>query len=324
MNEIELLRPEALWGIFFIPLIIWLLIQSRKRGLQKYAVPFSSLALLSRKDRSITFINNTFLLQLTLIVIAYTLGLFGLADPASTDRVVSSQESVILLMDISNSMIATDLEPNRISVAREVAIDFVDSLEDSTAVGLIFFSGTSFAKNELTRNHSSVINNLRLLDESVLSPDTAIGEAIRSAVDMYEAASVADSFAGNIVIITDGSTTVGEAPDVVAEGISDRDIQIYPIGVGGDEEVVIEFAVDGEIEEAVLPPVNVEELTKVAEITGGEYFDATSEEELEAVLTSISEDSLTISQVDYDYLWPYFALASMLLFIGYGVVATRD
>ena len=316
--------------LLLIPLItvlyIWLL---RRRN--RFAVRYSSLSLVreaaahqSRWRRHVPF--AFFLLALTSLV-------FALSRPVATVSIPSNKATVIMALDVSRSMCSNDIPPNRLEAAKDAAQNFVQNRMEGREIGIVAFAG--FA--ELIQPPTT---NVQLLTTAIenLTPArrTAIGSAILRSIDAI--AEVDDRVAPSdivgqdpaatplpegefvphiIVVLTDGASNAGPFPLTAAEQAAERGIRVYTIGYGTTNGNSVmdcndSFSNDDPFGGGGFGPMggggggfrrDIDEATliQVAEITGGEYYPATSAGELENVLQNlptyviVTEETIEIS-----------------------------
>jgi len=280
---VDYLAPHWLWLLAAVGALaaLYLLLQWRRRS--TYSVRFTNLELLDsvapkRPGWRRHLVAATFLLSLALLVVA-------LARP-TRDEASPLGPTLVLAIDTSLSMQATDVEPNRLEAAQEAADELVESLAENVRVSLISFNGTATIQARPTTDHESVRD---AIDSLELSEFTAIGEAIFASLDAIELAqreqeaeaSDADTDAevedleSQIIVMSDGETTTGR-PDVqAAQAASEAGIAVSTIAFG-TEDATIDIPGQGQVDVSV----NEQSLEAIAESTGGEFFAATTGEEL--------------------------------------------
>lgn len=244
-----------------------------------YAVRFTNLALLDRVAprrpawrRHVPAIAS--LLALATFVTAF-------AQPSRPTRVPRERATVVMAIDVSLSMEATDVSPTRIQAAKEAASSFVDLLPSRLNLGLVSFSGTAQVLVAPTTDHTLVKRSISTLE---LGPRTAIGEAVYLSLQSINSVPSEPGQSkppARIVLMSDGETTVGRPNDEAAQAASDAKVPVYTIAFGTDDGTV---AVEGRL---VPVPVNRDALRQLAETTGGKSFDATSSKELKQVYANI-------------------------------------
>jgi len=218
------------------------------------------------------------LLSLVLLVVA-------LARPARDERVPREAAVVVLAVDVSASMTATDVAPSRIDAAVAAATEFVDDVPERFQLGLVAFDGRARVLATPTADHSSVRAALQRLSPG---EGTAAGDGIDAALDAVAASlEAAGAEAGgqdlpaSIVLLSDGATTVGRSVESAARDAADRGVPVSTIAFGTGRGAVV---VNGEV---VPVPADREAMEEVAEITGGASAEAETADELRDVYDDI-------------------------------------
>ena len=213
---------------------------------------------------------------------ALALLVVGFARPVHTVP-VPRHATVVLALDTSLSMQATDVDPSRLDVAKEAAFEFVDQLPDEIDLGLVIFSGTVHTV-EPTNDHELL---RQAIDAASLSEGTAIGEAIFAGLDMIAAAvdnpDDPNVTPGRVVVMSDGETTEGRPDADAAAAAADARVAVDTIAFG---------TLDGEITvDGVTQPVPVapEPLQDIASTTQGEFFEAASLDALTSAYDDIGD-----------------------------------
>jgi Ca-activated chloride channel homolog len=227
-------------------------------------------------------------LPATLWLVALTLLVVGFARPVRDVRVAQDRATVVVAMDVSLSMEATDVEPSRLEVARAAALDFVEQLPESVNVGLVTFSG---AVNSVPPGEDrQVVTDA--IESAELSEYTAIGEAIFAGLDLVAAAPPAEDGSpapGRLVVLSDGETTTGRPNEEAAAAAAAEAIPVDTIAFGTPDGVVTR---DGETEPV---PVAPGPLQDIASTTGGEFYEADS---LDALATAYQEVNTVVGFED--------------------------
>ncbi|MDR1332089.1 MAG: VWA domain-containing protein [Tannerella sp.] len=243
-------------------------------------------------------------LPFVLRTIAIACLIIVLARPQSTDNWQSSTTEgidIMLAMDISGSMLAEDLKPNRLEAAKNVAASFING-RPTDNIGLVVFAGESFTQCPLTTDHAILLNLFKDINTgmiSMLTDGTAIGLGLANAVSRIK-----DSQAKSkvIILLTDGSNNRGEIAPVTAAEISKTfGVRVYTIGVGTKGEAPYPFqTANGVIYRNI--PVDIDEptLQQIAATTGGQYFRATNNASLREIYSEIDQMEKTkISVQEY-------------------------
>ena len=256
--------------------VAYVVMQSRSK---KYAVRFTNLALLdvvapTRPGWRRHLPAVAFLLSLAALLTAF-------ARPARPVQVPRERATIVMAVDVSLSMEATDVEPDRITAARAAASSFVDLVPDRLNLGLVAFSGTAQVLVSPTTDHELVKRSLRTMQ---LGPRTAIGEAVFAALGSISTMPTAPGQApapARIVLMSDGETTVGRSNDQAGRAAVDAKVPVSTIAFGTDAGFVV-------VEGRNIPvPVNRDALARLAETTGGGSFEASTARELRRVYADI-------------------------------------
>jgi len=275
---VSFLAASRLW--LFLALaglaVAYVVMQSRSK---KYAVRFTNLALLdvvapTRPGWRRHLPAVAFLLSLAALLTAF-------ARPARPVQVPRERATIVMAVDVSLSMEATDVEPDRITAARAAASSFVDLVPDRLNLGLVAFSGTAQVLVSPTTDHELVKRSLRTMQ---LGPRTAIGEAVFAALGSISTMPTAPGQApapARIVLMSDGETTVGRSNDQAGRAAVDAKVPVSTIAFGTDAGFVV-------VEGRNIPvPVNRDTLARLAETTGGGSFEASTARELRRVYADI-------------------------------------
>lgn len=286
-------NPGFLYLLILLPLLggwYWYKLQYNDPGLQ-----FSSTSGFNaiRKSWRQYMIHALFAFRL----IAIGLLIIALARPQSTSRsrdVSIEGIDIVMAMDVSSSMLAQDLRPDRLEAAKDVASDFIAGRPDDR-IGLVIFSGESFTQSPLTSDHSMIRNLFKDIKSGMIEDGTAIGDGLATSINRLKES---DAISKVIILITDGVNNAGSIDPLSAAEIAKiYGIRIYTIGVGtmgvAPYPVQTPFGIQYQNME-----VKIDEgiLKQVAEITGGQYFRATSNKKLKQIYDEI--DQLEKSKID--------------------------
>ena len=224
----------------------------------------------------------------TLLVLTLAALTTGFARPTADVKVKRDKATVIVALDVSASMLATDVSPSRIEAAKKAAAAFVHGLPGTFSVGLVSFSGTASLVVPPTTDKSSVAGAITALQ---LAGGTAIGDAVGVAVRAAQAAQQSGNKAPvRIVLLSDGGNTVGQPVSAGADLAVQAGMPVTTIAYGTPEGVV---AVRGQF---IPVPVDRPTLASLARTTGGQHYTALSEKELKAVYKSISKEAGTTTK----------------------------
>ena len=223
-------------------------------------------------------------------IIALILVIIVLARPQTTNNWQQSEIEgidIMLAIDVSTSMLAEDLKPNRLEAAKEVAAEFVNG-RPSDNIGITLFAGESFTQCPLTVDHAVLLNLIKDIKCGIIEDGTAVGMGIANAITRLK-----DSKAKSkvIILLTDGTNNRGDiSPLTAAEMAKSFGIRVYTIGVGTNGTAPYPYPVGGTVQ-YINVPVEIDEktLTQIAGITEGNYFRATSNSKLKEVYGEIDK-----------------------------------
>lgn len=338
--------PLLLLGLLAVPLLaaayVW---QQRRR--RRSAVRFSSIALI----RAAAPPRRSWRRHVPVALLLAALGMLGLAAarPQVGIDVPISRSTVILALDVSGSMCATDVDPNRLAAAQAAVREFVANQDPATSVGLVVFSGFAQIAVAPTTEREPL---LRALDAITTGRGTAIGAAVLKAVDAIAeidpdvAPSSVDGSPGAaappprppgsyapeiVVLLTDGANTRGVEPIDAAHAAADRGVRVYPIGFGtrNPTTMVCSAAQLGGRPDAYgggarrstavvggsYLVADEPTLREVASVTGGEYFAAEDAQRLQQVLTDLPR-TVTTQHRDVELTVWFAAAAAALILAG--------
>ena len=245
----------------------------------------------------------------------------ALARPQTTNKWdVSTTEGIDIIMslDISSSMLAQDLRPNRMEAAKDVAASFISG-RPTDNIGLVVFAAESFTQCPLTTDHAVLLNLLKDVKTGMIEDGTAIGHGLATAVSRLK-----DSQAKSkvVILLTDGVNNRGEiAPVTAAEIAKAYGIRVYTIGVGTIGEAPYPYQLPGGGVRMMNVPVEIDEkvLTQIAQMTGGLYFRATNNKTLKEIYEEIDQMEKTkMSVQEYSQKeeeFAFFALLGLLLLL---------
>lgn len=307
--------------LLLVPYAIWYVLR-RKKSEPTLQVSDTHAYLKAPTSYKIYLIHAPFVLRL----VALAMIIFVIARPQTTDNWQNTEIEgidIMMVVDVSTSMLAQDLKPNRIEAAKEVAAEFVNGRPNDN-IGLTIFAGESFTQCPLTIDHAVLLNLFRDIDCSIaqrgmIDDGTAIGMGIANAVSRLK-----DSKAKSkvVILLTDGSNNRGDiSPLTAAEIAKSFGVRVYTIGVGTNGTAPYPIQTQMGVQ-YLNQPVEIDEstLTQIATISGGNYFRATSNDKLRQVYAEIDKLEKTklnvkeFSKREEEYqLFAWIALASILL-----------
>ena len=250
-------------------------------------------------------------------IAALSLIIVAIARPRSStqmERVDTEGIDIVFAMDVSTSMLARDFQPDRLSAAKDIAIEFI-AQRPSDRMGIVVFAGESYTQCPLTTDRATLINLMKEVQTDLIEDGTAIGNGLATAV-----ARMKDSDAKSrvVILLTDGVNNMGEIdPGMAAEIAKTYGIRVYTIGVGANGEAPYPVQTPWGIELRNFP-VEIDEplLKDIASATGGRYFRATDNTKLSEIYAEIGQMEKTRTTVDsfpvYKDLYKNYALAALL------------
>jgi Ca-activated chloride channel family protein len=233
-------------------------------------------------------------LQLLLRLAVFVLLILVLARPQTSNSWKNETMEgidIMLAMDVSTSMLAEDLKPNRIEAAKQVASDFIIG-RPSDNIGLTIFAGEAFTQCPMTTDHASLLNLLRGvrtdIAQRLIEDGTAIGMGLANAVSRLK-----DSKAKSkvVILLTDGSNNRGDlSPMTAAEIAKSFGIRVYTIGVGTNKVAPYPMPVAGGIQYVNMPvEIDTKMLQDIASATDGDFYRATNNKELQQIYKEIDK-----------------------------------
>ncbi|MEK6862545.1 MAG: VWA domain-containing protein, partial [Nanoarchaeota archaeon] len=269
--EITFFKPEYLWFLFIIPVLIIVHFASLKSTRRK-ALKFANFEAIERVTGGQILSKNLFLLFIRLLIVV--LFVLALAGTTYWYSGLGSNFNFVLAIDASSSMLVNDLNPNRLEAAKLRAEEFLNSISENSKVGVVSFSGTSFVEIEPTSEFSQVKMAIRSIQAKNVG-GTDIGEALITSTNLL----MQDDKSGVIILLTDGQNNAGVAVNDALDYLKTKSIIVYPIGIGTDE--------GGGYVGNVSLKLDEESLKIIAQSTEGKYFRAKTDESLRDIYKQI-------------------------------------
>lgn len=256
-------------------------------------------------------------LPFLLRIAALSLIIVAIARPRSSrdvEKVDTEGIDIVFAMDVSTSMLARDFTPDRISAAKDIAIEFI-AQRPSDRMGIVVFAGESYTQCPLTTDRATLINLMKEVTTDLIEDGTAIGNGLATAV-----ARMMDSDAPSrvIILLTDGVNNRGEiAPETAAEIAKTYGVRVYTIGVGANGTAPYPVMTPWGVEVQQMK-VEIDEklLENIAETTGGRYFRATDNTKLSEIYSEINKMEKARTTVDsfpvYKELFGKYAIAALI------------
>ncbi len=306
--------PKLLW-LLVIPVLLVLhyiyqeVAERRPHMRVSTAVPWmasgrSFMALL----RHVPFLLRTFALVMIIVAIARP------RSSEEMERVDTEGIDIVLAMDVSTSMLARDLTPDRINASKDIAIEFI-AQRPTDRMGIVVFAGESFTQCPLTTDRATLINLMKEVQTDLIEDGTAIGNGLATAV-----ARMKDSDAKSrvVILLTDGVNNRGEiSPQMAAEIAKTYGVRVYTIGVGKEAMAPYPVMTPWGVEvQNVKVEIDEALLAEIAESTGGRYFRATDNTKLSEIYSEINKMEKARTTVDsfpvYKELFGKYALMALL------------
>ena len=320
LNNISFENTELFFLLLFpIAHLIWFLFINKNTN---RVFSFSNTSFISsKKNIKEKLVNLPYILQLLCISFI----IISLARPQTTNSWEESKTEgidIILALDISGSMLAKDLKPNRLEASKEIAIDFIKQRKNDR-IGLVIFSGESFTQCPLTSDHNSLINLFQDIEYGMVEDGTAIGDGLGNSINRLIDSETKSKI---IILLTDGENTKGKISPLTAAEIAASDsvgIKVYTIGVGTKGMAKSPVALDFNgnfIYDFVEVKIDEESLTEIAKKTGGQYFRATDNVSLKEIYNTINKlETSELESIKFNtkneefYLFSWIALVLFLL-----------
>ncbi len=298
--------------LLLIPLIVWYILRMRKKQASLQVSAMQAFDTPKATTWKVYMRHLPFVLRMVAVALIIVI----LARPQSTnswDTRSTEGIDIMLIVDVSTSMLAEDLKPNRLEAAKNVAASFINGRPNDN-IGLVVFSGESFTQCPLTTDHAILLNLFKDVQSRMIEDGTAIGLGLANAVSRIK-----DSNAKSrvIILLTDGANNMGEiAPVTAAEIARTFGIRVYTIGVGTRGEAPYPFTTPYGIKYHNVP-VDIDEptLQQIASVTGGQYFRATDNASLRSIYGEIDRMEKTkISVQQYSKKQEEYKPLALLVF----------
>ena len=310
--------------LLLIPYIIWYFL-FRNAGKRKAE---SSICLSDTnvyRNAPVSWRVRLMALPMVLRCVAFTLIVIALARPqthnAWDERTVEGID-IMLAMDVSTSMLAEDLKPNRIEAAKAVAGEFIADRPNDN-IGLTIFAGEAFTQCPMTADHSSLINLLQntrtdIAAQGLITDGTAIGMGVANAVSRLKNSKAKSKV---VILLTDGSNNLGDiSPMTAAQIAKSMGVRVYTIGVGTNGVAPYPMSVAGGVRYLNMPvEIDTKTLQDIAAVSDGNFYRATNNKELGQIYKDIDQLEKTRQNVKkfskrYEAFQP-FAIAAVLILL---------
>lgn len=319
LGDIQFAEKHWFWLLLLIPaMIAWYLVRSKK---QEGELNFSSFTFLQGIKPSLKarFKHVLFVLRVLSVALIIT----AIARPQSRSSWKDSKTEgidIVLSVDVSLSMLAKDFKPNRMEVAKDVMIDFIDA-RPNDRIGLVLFGGEAFTQCPITSDHKILKNMFKEVKSGMLDQGTAIGLGLANAVARIKESKAKSKV---VILISDGVSNMGEvAPLTAGELAKTYGVRVYCIGVGSKGKALQPVAIyaPGEYEyDYVDVEIDEKVMSDISNMTGGKYFRATNKESLITISKEIDKMEKTItSEKSFtnkaEHFLPFALAAAILLML---------
>lgn len=318
MNKVTFLNPEFFWLFLLLPIAIsWLF---WKRNKQTSTLKISSL---KGFQTSSSFLAKMKPFLFVLRLLALSSLIVAMARPRTVDISNKTKTTkgidIVMAIDVSGSMLAKDLKPNRMEALKRVASDFVEE-RPNDRIGLVVYAAEAYTKSPVTSDKAVVLDAINSIKyDNVLQDGTAIGMGLTTAVNRLKDSKAKSKI---IILLTDGVNNAGFIEPETASDIAQQyGIKVYTIGIGtnGMAEFPYAIAPNGQFLFRMMQvEIDVKLLQSIAQKTGGKYFRATGNEKLAQIYNEINKLETTeieeLKFYDYDEKYrPFVWIAGLLL-----------
>lgn len=307
--------------LLIIPYVIWY-VMYRKKSEPTMRMSDTFVFRYAPKSLKVRLMPLQMLLRLT----AFTFLVLALARPQTSNSWKNRQTEgidIMLAIDVSTSMLAEDLKPNRLEAAKMVAAEFISGRPDDN-IGLTIFAGESFTQCPMTTDHTSLLNLLQnvradIAARGLISDGTAIGMGLANAVGRLKASKAKSKV---VILLTDGSNNMGDiSPMTAAEIAQSLGIRVYTIGVGTNKVAPYPMPVAGGVQYVNMPvEIDTKTLSEIAQTTQGDFYRATNNNELKKIYKEIdqlekSKMSVKKFKKKFDAFPPFVMAAALALLL---------
>ncbi len=309
-------NPEFLWLLLVIPLLVAWQLLKQKKSLVPLKMP-------STKGFNNSIYNRLKPILFVLRLLSISALIIGLARPQNSSESTKTETTkgidIVMAIDVSSSMLAKDLSPNRLVALKEVASNFIKD-RPNDRIGLVVYAGESYTKTPITSDKRLVLQALKEIQYGELTDGTAIGMGLATSVNRLKDSKALSKV---IILLTDGVNNAGFIePATAAELAVEYDIKTYTIGLGtnGNALSPIAYNPDGSFRYG-MAEVQIDEtlLEQIANLTGGKYFRATDNQKLEAIYNEINSlektEVATFKFYAYEEKFRPWAIAALVFFL---------
>jgi Ca-activated chloride channel family protein len=307
--------------LLVIPYLIWYLMY-RKKSEPTMRMSDTMVYRYAPRSWKVTLMPIQLLLRLAVFVLVVIILARPQTQNSWKNRTMEGID-IMLAMDVSTSMLAEDLKPNRIEAAKKVAAEFIAGRPDDN-IGLSIFAGEAFTQCPMTTDHSSLLSLLQnvrtdIAARGLIEDGTAIGMGLANAVSRLKESKAKSKV---VILLTDGSNNRGDlSPMTAAEIAKSFGIRVYTIGVGTNKMAPYPVSVGGTVQYMNIPvEIDTKTLSEIAAATDGDFYRATNNSELKKIykeIDKLEKSKLTVKKFSkrYEAYQPYAMVAIALLFL---------
>lgn len=322
MKDISFLNPEFFWLLLLLPIVaLWQLLKYKK---QNASIKISSIDGFKTnwKSKLKPFLFILRLLALSSLIIA-------MARPRKVD--ISSQTKstkgidIVMAIDVSGSMLAKDLKPNRMEALKKVAANFVEG-RPNDRIGIVVYAAEAYTKTPVTSDKALVLEAIKGIKyDNVLQDGTGIGMGLTTAVNRLKDSNAKSKV---IILLTDGVNNAGFIePETASQIAKEYGIKVYTIGIGTNGMAMFPYAYapnGGFLFQMMKVEIDQELMKTIARNTGGKYFRASSNSKLQEIYNEINKlETSEIKELkfyDYDEKYrPFVWIAVILVLVEFGL-----
>ena len=307
--------------LLLIPYLIWYLMY-RKKSEPTMRMSDTMVYRYAPRSWKVTLMPIQLLLRLAVFILVVIILARPQTQNSWKNRTMEGID-IMLAMDVSTSMLAEDLKPNRIEAAKKVAAEFIAGRPDDN-IGLSIFAGEAFTQCPMTTDHSSLLSLLQnvrtdIAARGLIEDGTAIGMGLANAVSRLKESKAKSKV---VILLTDGSNNRGDlSPMTAAEIAKSFGIRVYTIGVGTNKMAPYPVSVGGTVQYMNIPvEIDTKTLSEIAAATDGDFYRATNNSELKKIykeIDKLEKSKLTVKKFSkrYEAYQPYAMVAIALLFL---------
>lgn len=305
--EVIFNQPIYLWFFLSLPALIIVHFYTLRYA-KGHALEFANFAALARVARTPVMSKNLTLLVIRMFTISCII--LAVSGTVIWYSGLSSGKDFVLAIDTSSSMLATDYGSNRLEVAKDAALGFLENIPSKTKVGVVSFSGTAYVTQRPTDDTLKIKEAIKSVEIQTVG-GTDIGEAIITSSNL-----VGSEEKGNaVILLTDGRSNIGVQPFEAVNYANDNHISVYTIGIGTEEGGILEGT------ESVVLTLDEPTLKDIASRTNAEYYRAKTVEELKDAYKEIANVSL--QRISLNLTIPLVLIALITSLMDWFLVNTR-